>query len=431
MRFGSPPAGSALNVTPENAASVDISKVVQTLTANGGGVELPFSAPASAGALKLSSRSGDINQSILTNIGGWVYISALQVPGNRIYELNTSVTVDESCYRSWFAGAQWDASGNPAEDVTHTCSGSSGGTPLTGITLSANTLIKGSNTTINITPLPSAASLGSCSLVYAQGDSNLLNLSGATIALAGGSNSITTSKQVTLQCGASVSANITVLPSNVPLTGIALSKSALLSNDLQTVVTVTPVPATALLPSACQAFGSDGVTQSPYVKFSGNQFSLLEAAKTNITEVKRELVIRCGSDTAKTTFTIEVPLQITDRIANDGTLTLAFQFKPEAFSGPAKSRVWVIGYAPKNQMFGLMNDVYLYRTEAGVWDVLYQSFDFDKIAFMHIAELKDSQEMIIPTGVRKSDLALLGVEIHFFYQVEDGVLKYLGKVFPH
>ena len=128
MRFGSPPIGTSQNVTPENAAAVDSEQIVQLLTANYS-LELPFSSPASAGSVILSSRSGVV-QTVLTEAGGWLYINPVQLPGDRIWELNTRVTVDEAYYRDWYANTQWDSDGNPVEDVIHTrtgVEGSSGG----------------------------------------------------------------------------------------------------------------------------------------------------------------------------------------------------------------------------------------------------------------------------------------------------------------
>jgi hypothetical protein len=125
LRFGAPPVGAAENVTQQSASAVNLTTVLQNLTANGGGVELPFWAPASAGSVRLSSRSTEPSQPILATTGGWIYINALAVPGNQIYQMQAAMIVDETCYRTWYANALWDAAGNPAENATHTCAGSS------------------------------------------------------------------------------------------------------------------------------------------------------------------------------------------------------------------------------------------------------------------------------------------------------------------
>ena len=418
MKFGSPPSGSALNVTPENAAAVDITRVVQTLTANGGGVELPFSAPASAGALKLSSRSGELTQTILTNTGGWVYINALQVPGNRIYELNTSVTVDESCYRTWFAGAQWDASGNPAEDVTHTCSGSSGGTPLTGITLSANSLVKGSSNAITITPTPSNASLSSCVPVYGGGVSNLVSISGGKISLAGGSNSITTTQSVTIQCGAA-SAAMTIEPSEVALTGIALSASSLAESSSGTVV-ISPKPANAVLPT-CTVGNMFG--PSSQVKVAGNVISN-DLTSSVITE-NLNLTVSCGSHTAALLLTS--PIKVVE--GGDAThMTLGIDLIPTSTELGLPGKVWIAARLPASGFF-FPNDMWFFRTETD-WKTVLTLPNPDSFKFKDIAVLTERQVISVDLGISKSDLQGFGVEIFMGYRTTTGAFKSLGKVWP-
>lgn len=418
MRFGSPPSGSALSVTPENAAAVDNSRIVQTLTANGGGVELPFSAPESAGALKLSSRSGDLTQSILTNTGGWVYINALQVPGNRIYELNTSVTVDERCYRTWFAGAQWDASGNPAEDVTHTCAGSSGGTPLTGITLSTNSLVKGSTSAITITPTPSNASLSSCVPVYGAGVSNLISISGGTISLAGGSNSITTTQSVTIQCGVA-SASMTIEPSEVALTGIALSASSLLEGSSGTVL-ISPQPANAGLPN-CTVGNMFG--PSSQVNVAGNTISN-NLASSVITE-NLNLTVTCGAHTA--TLLLTAPIKVVE--GGDAThLTLDIDLIPVSTELGLPGKVWIAARLPASGFF-FPNDMWFFRTETD-WKTVLTLPNPDSFKFKDISVLTERQVISVDLGISKSDLKGFGVEVFMGYRTATGVFKSLGKVWP-
>jgi hypothetical protein len=112
-------------------------------------------------------------------------------------------------------------------------------------------------------------------------------------------------------------------------------------------------------------------------------------------------------------------------------LNLQFSLKPEGFTAPATARVWVLGFAPKNERFGVLSDTYLFKTEAGIWDVLHQSFNYDQLAFKHIPDLQSTQEILVTTGVRKGDLTLLGVEMNVFYQVGDNPIQHLGRIFPH
>lgn len=418
MRFATPPTGTTANVTPENAAVVDITKIVQTLTANGGGVELPFSAPASAGALKLSDRSSALTQTILTNTGGWLYINALQVPGNRLFELNTSVVVDETCYRSWFAGAQFDVSGNPVEDVVHTCAGSTL-TPLTGITLSGNSLVKGSTSTITITPTPSAASTSSCSAVYGSGASNLVSITNGVISLASGSNSISTSQTVTIQCG-TVSATMTIEPSAVALTGITLSASSLLKGSTST-VTISPVPSNATLPqcSALNDFG--GVTSQVQVSSAGVISNV--STSSAITE-RLVLTIQCGA--VSTTLNLTPPFTVVEA-GDANNLILNFDFTPDATDVGSAAKLWIAAKLPASAFF-VSTDTWFFNTKPN-WALLllpnadlYRYTDFTPLATKHT--------MSVELGLPKDALRAFNVEIHMGYRTTTGAFKNLGKIWP-
>lgn len=107
MRFGQPPVGNANSVTPENAAAVDLSNVLDTLLA---GAEVPCYTPEFGGSIKLSA---SMNSDARDNAGGWLYIKAVQTPGNKVYQLDARVTADAEKYKEWYASAVWDAEGNP------------------------------------------------------------------------------------------------------------------------------------------------------------------------------------------------------------------------------------------------------------------------------------------------------------------------------
>lgn len=113
LRMHQPPTGWLDAVTPENAAAVDLTNVLETLLA---GAEVPFWAPpVIAGNIKLSD--GRIDSPVITNTGGWLYIHALQVPGNKIFELVARITVDKAQYLDWYSRAIWDDYGNPVPGV--------------------------------------------------------------------------------------------------------------------------------------------------------------------------------------------------------------------------------------------------------------------------------------------------------------------------
>lgn len=108
MRMGKPPVGGLDSVTPENAAAVDLRNVLASLLA---GAEVPCYTPIEGGAVKLSD--GSMDSPVVGTTWGWLYIKALQMPGQKVYQLDVRVTADEAQYRQWYASAIWDAYGNP------------------------------------------------------------------------------------------------------------------------------------------------------------------------------------------------------------------------------------------------------------------------------------------------------------------------------
>lgn len=85
------------------------------------------------GAILISSDSGGAYSASAK--GGWLYVDMLSAPEAPFMDLTWQVTVDAQCYKSWFAGAQFDAAGQPMDGVEHTCSGSGGGVaPVTPVT---------------------------------------------------------------------------------------------------------------------------------------------------------------------------------------------------------------------------------------------------------------------------------------------------------
>ena len=108
MRMHQPPTGNLNSVTPENSAAVDLANVFAALLQ---GAEIPCYAPPEVGGVKLSD--GRVDSNVVTATGGWLYISALQTPGAKIYELIARLTVDRAQYLAWYGSAVWDDQGNP------------------------------------------------------------------------------------------------------------------------------------------------------------------------------------------------------------------------------------------------------------------------------------------------------------------------------
>lgn len=117
-RFGEVPVSTAANVT----AATMMRNTTHTLERLMAGEELPFYSPGGSGNLGISEPYQF--DTFKASKGGYIYINVMSVPGGVIKTLQTRMTVDETCYRSWYANAKWDSQGNPDENATHTCAGS-------------------------------------------------------------------------------------------------------------------------------------------------------------------------------------------------------------------------------------------------------------------------------------------------------------------
>lgn len=117
-RFGKVPNGTAAEVTAATMIR-NTANILERLT---NGEELPFYSPGGSGNLGISEPyQFDTFQ---VSQGGYIYLHVLSVPGDVVKTLQTRMTIDESCYRSWYAHARWDSQGNPDEQATHNCAGS-------------------------------------------------------------------------------------------------------------------------------------------------------------------------------------------------------------------------------------------------------------------------------------------------------------------
>lgn len=439
MRFGNPPVGTLAGVTAQTASSVNITTVVQQLIANNGGVELPFFAPASAGALKLSSRSNEINQSVLTRVGGWVYINALQLPGNRIYELNTSVTVDEACYRAWFATATFDSAGNPVEGGGQSCTGSIGPTPtptptpsdLTGIKLSQNKVFKGSTNVIDVRPVPSTANVSDCRF---RSDGGFLAIdTQGRISLNQAANSAPRGQSVPIVCerlGKSPLVDTlqlveTLEDEAVPLTAISLSAPTLNVGD-NTTVTIIPVPANAILPAGCKAFDASGTLTNLVIINDNTTVSLSAAALSRSTSV--DLKLTCGS--ASTDLRLNVQPSFTETVDANGNLVVELQMPAKTTDLGSRVNIFVAARIPS---YGYFGDSWVFKTGLGDWVVLLSGITRESsVVFKSEGALGASTFLRVPIGFPKADLNSFGIELHWGYRVQpDGEFVNLGKFWPH
>ena len=428
-RFGAVPVSSIDQVTQAASDSFVRSEALSKLLA---GNELLYFSPlvtfsdgsqAGSGTTRLSARQEDSSTQVVSTKGGWVYFNTLQSPGGFIKNLDVRVTVDEACYRNWFANAQFDLSGNPREDVEHTCSGSSvpPAATLTQIVLSGASLTKGTSNTVSITPLPSGATLPTCTATDTSGvTSSQVTVSGSLVSLNPSAPGIASNQTVIIRCG-QTTATLTVLPgaTAVTLTGISLSTSSILNTSTEG-VTINALPTGAVLPT-CTAPLAPFNIPNPYVKVEGNKITLT-ANGTAITE-KKTVDIDCGG--FKTSLTLDVPLTVTESTEADGTLTLKFKLQPDSTEIGKATKVWVAARLPASSFF-VSTDSWFFKTPTD-WRTLILP-NLDLLVFNTFTSITASEDIVLPTGLPKDLMQYYALEIHVGYQTTAGQFKNIGRI---
>ena len=427
-RFGAVPLSSIDQVTQTASDSFVRSEALPKLLA---GNELLYFSPlvtfadgsqAGSGTTRLSARQEDTSTPVVSTKGGWVYFNTLQSPGNFIKNIDVRVTVDEACYRNWFANAQFDLSGNPREDVEHTCSGSS--VPvvtLSQIVLSAASLTKGSSNTVNITPLPFGAVLPACSATDSSGvTSTQVTINGGVISLNPNAAGITSNQTTIIRCG-QTTATLTIVPATVvaTLTGISLSASSVFTTSTEA-ITISPLPAAAVLPT-CTAPLAPFNFSSPYVRVEGNKVTL-SAAGMALTE-RKTIDVECGAFRAS--FVLDVPVSVTESVEADGSLTLSFKLQPASSEIGKLTKVWIGARLPATSSF-VTTDSWFFRTPSG-WQTLLLP-NLDLLVFKTFPAVAASEDLVVPTEIPKDLLQYFALEIHLGYQTTAGQFKNLGRV---
>lgn len=84
------------------------------------GKEVRFWGAGGSANYLLMSSGGEIDQSLAR--GGWAY-GNFKHPGDLTMRITWSLMVDANCYDTWYhnPNTKWDANGNPAEGIEHTC----------------------------------------------------------------------------------------------------------------------------------------------------------------------------------------------------------------------------------------------------------------------------------------------------------------------
>lgn len=125
LRLNDIPATPLSNVNINHAASPLKEDLLLNLIDGREVLRYGFGAPANSLPLSLPE-----NFIAPMAKGGYVY-GNYQYPGGKLQRADLEIIVRADCYAQWFNSptTAWDAAGNPDENATHTCEGSTGGSP--------------------------------------------------------------------------------------------------------------------------------------------------------------------------------------------------------------------------------------------------------------------------------------------------------------
>ena len=435
-RFGSPPSGTIDDVNEidgSNAASKVLPRLladeevvyfglVFTNVVNGVAYQ------SSSGSTRLLARP-DYQPYIPTTKGGWIYFKTWQVPGQTIQGIDVNIKVDQTCYESWFAKAKFDSSGNPAENVEHTCAGSgsnnndgnNNASDLIAIALSSPTITQGGST-VTINPAPNYVSLPTCTASDSSGaTSKLVQVVGSTISVLSGAQSVSARQDVTIRCNGKT-AVLGVLPRGLvgaTLTAVTLS-SPVIQKDSTSSVTLIPQPSSAMLPICNSLLPGFGVP-NPYISINGNSITLTPNAR-NITS-PRDITINCDGKTV--VLRLDVSDGPTEIIEADGSLSISYKL---AINSQDMSKAGQLFVAVRFPAFALLFnevDTFYFTTPLG-WVPL--SADFNKLSFSQVTSFQTTQSLMIKTGLPMARLRALGADLHVAYQATNGEFQYLGVI---
>ena len=432
-RFGEPPISELYEVSSSSSDLFVRSKILSNLVS---GTEVTYYSPlvtfsngtqAGSGSTRLSARP-ETDQP-MTSKGGWVYFNVMQSPGDYIKNLDIRVVVDETCYKSWFAKAKFDSSGNPAENVEHTCAGSgsnnndgnNNASDLIAIALSSPTITQGGST-VTINPAPNYVSLPTCTASDSSGaTSKLVQVVGSTISVLSGAQSVSARQDVTIRCNGKT-AVLGVLPRGLvgaTLTAVTLS-SPVIQKDSTSSVTLIPQPSSAMLPICNSLLPGFGVP-NPYISINGNSITLTPNAR-NITS-PRDITINCDGKTV--VLRLDVSDGPTEIIEADGSLSISYKL---AINSQDMSKAGQLFVAVRFPAFALLFnevDTFYFTTPLG-WVPL--SADFNKLSFSQVTSFQTTQSLMIKTGLPMARLRALGADLHVAYQAANGELRYKGSI---
>ena len=420
LRLNQIPSTPLSSISVNNAGGPVNEAVLRNLV-NGQEV-LYYSAGAPANSLVLSSPENPITP---IAAGGYVY-GNYQYPGDILQRGLLQIFVKADCYEQWFNSAktQWDYLGNPDENATHTCEGSSGGDPtveLQSVSTSLTTLQAGtSSTTLTLLPFPANAVLPTC---VAQ-EPKYVVVSGNQVSLSPAANTLTASAEQTIVCG-SKTVKFTILPP-APSGGYTLWTEG--------------EPLTLTSSGSCYETGRAENSQylnKPYYDSGLKKWVVSlklpnEAADGTEQKIKCDgigdinIVIKVGSGpaTGDNTVKIENP-----RISKDGLLEFKLARPEGNYSG--NTTTWIAARIPVSAgIFPTNKEYWFFLTSTTGWQLqILEYSNPDKVAYGTHATQKDV-EFSVPLGLTVQELQAYGAEIHFGYRDQEGSFQNKGIVWP-
>ena len=384
---------------------------------------LRYSAGAPANSLPLSLPDEFIDP---MSSGGYVY-GNYQYPGGMLSRAELEVIVRADCYERWFrsSATKWDESGNPDENATHTCEGSSGGDPnveLQGVSTSLPTLQAGtSSTTLTLLPDPANAVLRTC---VAQ-EPKYVVVSGTQVSLLPAASTLTASAQQTIVCDGK-SVEFTILPP-APSGGYTLWTEG------------EPLTFTS---SSCTGKGQSKNYQ--YLNDPSKSYdrdlkkwvislkSPNEVADGTVQEINCvgigdiSIIIKVGNGPATGDNTVKIE---NARISQNGLLEFKL-VRPEGnYSG--KTTTWIAARIPVSaKVFPDNKEYWFFLTSENGWQLqILEYSDSAKVAY-HTRDTQKVMEFSVPLGLTVQELQAYGAEIHFGYRDQEGVFQNKGIVWP-
>ncbi|OYU46524.1 MAG: hypothetical protein CFE44_01705 [Burkholderiales bacterium PBB4] len=138
---------------------------------------------------------------------------------------------------------------------------------------------------------------------------------------------------------------------------------------------------------------------------------------------KKTIDIDCGG--FKASFSLDVPMTVTESTESDGTLTLSFKLQPLAAEVGKATKVWIAARLPATSSF-VTTDTWFFRTPTEWRTLLLPNLDI--LVFKTFTAVTASEDLVVPIGLPKDLMQYYALEIHMGYQTAAGQFKNVGRI---